>query len=183
MVSITNFKPGFEEVLAFFNRDIATLRTGRATPALIEQVTIEAYGTKSPLQHMASIGTPDARTLIVQPWDKGLLKDIERGISQADLNMNPIIEGDAIRISLPAMNEENRRAIVKLLNEKAEAARVKLRQLREKARTEITAACEAGDMGEDEKFSGHKHVEEMMKEYNERIKTSADEKEKEIMTL
>lgn len=183
MFDLNLYRPRFEEALEHFKNDIAGLRTGRATPALVNNCVIEAYGSKSPLVQLASVSVSDARTLTIQPWDKGILKDIERSLSLADLNCQPVIDGAIIRLSLPPMTEENRKMMVRQLRERAEGARVTLRQLRERVRTDVSTAFDDGSVAEDEKFKVQKHVDEMVKEYNDKISDLTDQKEQEIMTI
>ncbi len=183
MEQIHNTKQKLDECIAYFKNDIATLRTGRATPALVEHITVEAYGARTPLVHMASITAPDPRTIIIQPWDKALLKEVEKGIATSDLNIMPIIDGVLIRISLPQLTEENRKNLVKLLHQKAEACKVTLRQQREKTKSDIAKAEEEGSLSEDQKFKGQKQLDDMIKDYNDMVHAVAAEKEKEIMTI
>ncbi len=183
MEDIQSTKVKLDECIAYFKNDIATLRTGRATPSLVEHIQIEAYGARTPLIHMATITAPDPRTILIQPWDKSLLKDVEKGISLSDLHINPVIDGVLIRLSLPQLTEENRKNLVKLLHQKAEACKVTIRQQREKARSDVTRANDEGTLSEDQKFKMHKQLDEMVKEYNDQVHMIEAEKEKEIMTI
>lgn len=183
MDSITTTKQRLDECIAYFKNDIATLRTGRATPSLVEHITADAYGTRTPLIHMATITAPDPRTIIIQPWDKSLLKEVEKGIAVSDLHIAPVIDGVSVRLSLPQLTEENRKNLVKLLHQKAEACKVALRQQREKARSEIATAEEEGAVSEDQKFKFHKQLDDLIKEQNELVHRITEDKEKEIMTL
>ena len=173
----------FEESIRFFQDELTKLRTGRATPALVEHITVEAYGTKSPLIQLASITAPDPRTIIIQPWDKNIIRDVEKAISVSDINISPVVDGVAVRLSLPALNEENRRNLTKLLHQMAEACRVSLRQQREKIKTDIESHEEDGDITEDQKFKLQKKLDELIADYNAKIKELADKKEAEIMTI
>lgn len=173
----------FEEAIDFFRKDITSLRTGRATPSLVEHIMVEAYGAKSPLIQLASISISDARTLVIQPWDKSIVKDIEKSLMTADVNTTPVVDSTVIRLSLPALTEENRKDLVKILNHKAENARVSLRQQREKIRSVIAAQEKSGALSEDEKFQAQKELEEMVKQYTNKIKEIADHKESEIMSI
>src|SRR3989344_4651352 len=106
----------FEEAITFFQEQTHTLRTGRAVPSIVETILVNAYNTKSPLLQIASINTPDPRTILIQPWDKNVLKDIEKAITAAHINLTPIVDGAQIRISIPPLTEENRRSIVRRLH-------------------------------------------------------------------
>ncbi|MEK7584337.1 MAG: ribosome recycling factor [Patescibacteria group bacterium] len=173
----------FEEALTFFHEQTHTLRTGRAVPAIVENIMVSAYNAKSPLIQLASINTPDPRTILIQPWDKSVLKDIEKAIAAANINLTPIVDGSNIRLSIPPLTEENRKAIVRRLHEMAESSRVVIRQTREKIRADITKAEREEKIGEDEKFRDFKALDEIVKEYTSRVEEETTKKEKEIMTL
>ena len=173
----------FDEAINFFKQEISKLRTGRATPSLVEHVPVDAYGVRTPLLQLASITTSDARTLVVQPWDKGLVRDIEKALQAAELHTSPIVEGALIRLPLPALNEENRKALVKLLHQHGEACKVSIRQSREKIREHVTKQSEDGEVSEDIKFKQHKQLDELVKDYNTQISEIIEAKETEIMTL
>jgi ribosome recycling factor len=173
----------FQKAIEFLKNDIASLRTGRATPALVDTVMVEAYGSRQALQGLASISAPDARTLLIEPWDKSILKDIERGIQEAKLNINPIVTGQQIRISLPALTEEGRKSLVKLLGERMEHARKSIRNVRDEAKVAITKAEKDKLVSEDEKYRLLDGLDKVAAGFNERIKGIGEEKEKEIMTM
>ena len=183
MINLNEQRKALDEAVQYLKREITTLRTGRATPALVEQVSIEAYGTTMPLQHLATVTTPDARTIIIQPWDTNMLKEIEKGITAADLNLNPVVETSQIRLVLPPLTEENRRTLVKVLHEMAEACRVQIRRQREKIRDHIGRGQTEGTISEDQKFKLQKQLDEIIRQLNDDIKKLVDQKEIEIMTL
>jgi len=173
----------FENVLEYFKKEIANLRTGRANPSLLDSVMVEAYGAKSPIMAVGSISVSDAKSMTVVPWDKSVLKEIEKSIIEADLGVGVVNEGDKIRVSIPVMTEENRRDLVKKLNERMEKARVSLRQVREEVKDGIETAEENKEISEDDKFRFIKELDEEVRNYNDKIKAIRDEKEKEIMTI
>jgi len=170
-------------VVDFFKKDIANLRTGRANPAVLDGVFVEAYGTKTPLAGLASISVPEARSIVVIPWDKNILKEIEKAIVAADLGVSSANEGDKIRLTLPILTEENRRELVKKLNEKVEAARISLRQVRDEIKEAIEAAFKSKEISEDDKFRFFKELDEEINKKNEELKNLRDKKEAEIMTI
>ena len=176
-------KEEFHKAVEFFKKDIGALRTGRANTAVLEGVFAEAYGAKTPLVGLANISVADARSLIVSPWDKNVLKDIEKAILEADLGLGVVNEGDKIRLTIPAMTEENRKELVKKLNEKMEKARVSLRQVREEIKGEIEDAEDNKEIAEDDKFKFIKELDEEVRKFNDKIKDIRDEKEKDIMTI
>jgi ribosome recycling factor len=173
----------FDQAVEFLKGDIAGLRTGRANPTMVENIIVEAYGSNMQLVGIASISTPDARTIQVEPWDKGLVKSVEKGIIDSKLGFNPSVAGTVIRINIPPMTEENRKALVKVLGEKLENARKSVRAVRDEARGEITSAERDGEISEDEKYRFLEQLDKVAAGVNERIKNIGDEKEKEIMTV
>ncbi len=173
----------FEDAVGHFSEETAKIRTGRATPALVEHVLVDYYGTRSPLKQIASVSAPEARLLLVQPWDKGALVSIESAIRDADLGLNPSNDGQIIRLSVPALTEERRRDLVKSLNRIAEEARIAIRTIREDAWKEIQDVEKSGGMGEDDKFHGKDALQELVEAYNTRIEELRKKKEGEIMTV
>ena len=127
----------FVKVMDFFKKDISSLRTGRANPAMLDGIQVEAYGTRTLLAGVASINVPDARSLVITAWDKNVTKDIEKALVVANLGLNIVNEGDKIRAMISPLTEENRRGLVKRLNEKMEEARISLRQVRDEIKEEI----------------------------------------------
>lgn len=173
----------FQKVVDYLKNDINALRTGRASPAVLEGVVVEAYDTKTPLQGLAAITVPDARSLLIEPWDKAILKDIERAIIEAKLNLNPVVQGSQIRVPLPALTEESRKQLVKTLGEKLEHARKGVRNVRDEAKAEIQKAEKDKEISEDDKYRQLDQLDKMAAGANERIKNVGEEKEKEIMTI
>lgn len=180
---LSDFRPKFDQAIDFLKNDIASLRTGRANPSMIENVMVEAYETRTQLSGLAAITVPDARSLLVEPWDKSLLKAIEKGILEAKLGLNPVVQGQQIRIPLPALTEENRKNLVKTLGEKLEHARKSIRNVRDEAKNEITKAEKDKAIGEDDKYKLLDQLDKAAAGCNERIKNIGEEKEKEIMTM
>jgi len=176
-------KQQFEKVLEIIKKDITSLRTGRAAPRLVEAVKVECYGTKSDLMQLASITAPEPQTITIKPWDKNILKDIERALQSSDLNINPVVDSDLIRINFPSLTEESRKELVKILHKKLEEARVSLRSQREKTREEVITLEKEKNISEDEKFQALKDLEIITKEYNDKLKEVSDAKEKEIITI
>lgn len=180
---LNEFQPEFKKHIEHLKSEISVLRTGRAHPGLLDAVQVEAYDTLQPLASVASISVADARNLIVEPWDKSVLKAIETGIIKADLNLNPVVQGTQIRITLPAMTEESRKQLVKILGENIEDARKGVRQVRDEVKAEILKDEKEGQMSEDIKYKLLEGLDKVAAGMNERIKTIGDEKEKEIMTI
>lgn len=177
------YHESFKPVLDHLASELSTLRSGRATPALVEHVKVEAYGTITPLVELASITAPEPRLLVVSPWDKSIVKDIERALQAANLGMNPTVDGVVIRMSLPQLTEERRRELVKLLKAKLEDAKVSARNVREDILKKLRDQKTKGEVAEDKFFVLQKDLQKSVDEINEQIKQSGEDKEREIMTI
>ncbi len=165
------------------NKELSSLRVGRATPALVENVNVNYYNTPTPLIQLASINATDSKTLVIQPFDKNSIKDIEKSLSQSDIGTSPVVDGNIIRIILPQMTEERRVELVKLVGEKSEKCRVRIRQIREEFNKDLKKQKDAGDLSEDQFFSEQKEVQKTIDEAIEKVKTLESEKEEEIKTI
>lgn len=173
----------FIKTIDFFKKDIASLRTGRANPGILDGVQIEAYGSKALLNSLASVSVPEARSIVITPWDKNIVKDIEKGIISYNLGLGIVNEGDKVRLVVSQLTEENRRELVKKLNEKMEAGRVALRQIRDEIKETIEASFRDKTISEDDKFRFIKELDEEVGVQNEELKKIRDKKEEEIMTI
>lgn len=180
---ISSQKPEFEKVIQHFKKELNSLRIGRATPSLIENIQAESYGTPTPIVHLASIGVQDPKNMTVQPWDKGNTKPIEKALQEADLGANISIDGDIVRVSLPQMTEETRKEVIKKLNQKAEETKVSIRGKREKIKESIVSQEKNKEISEDDKFKALEELDDMVKKYGEEIKELSKKKEEEIMTI
>ncbi|MFA6417017.1 MAG: ribosome recycling factor [Patescibacteria group bacterium] len=173
----------FSNAIDFFKKEIATLRTGRANPAVLDGIQVEAYGVMNPLNTVANIAVSDARNILIAAWDKGVLKNIEKAIVDAGLGLGVVNEGDKIRLTVPALTEENRKDLVKKLNEKMEKTRIILRQVREAIKSTIEKVYDDKEMSEDDKFRFIKELDEFSARKNEELKDVRDRKEKDIMEI
>lgn len=173
----------FNKAIDFFKKEISTLRTGSANPSILENVLVSAYGAKTPLNGVASINVPDGHSITIAPWDKSIIKDIEKAIVEADLGLGVVNEGDKVRVTVPMMTEENRRDLVKKLNERMEAARISIRQTRDEIKSGIEDAEDEKEISEDDKFRYIKELDEEVGNKNDMLKTIRDKKEGEIMTI
>ncbi len=180
---IGQYQTNFESTIQHFREELQGIRTGRATPALVENIPVMAYNTLSKLKALASISVLDSRTLKVEPWDKTIVKDIEKAIVESPGGLNPQNEGGFLRIPLSALTEENRREFIKVLSQKSEASRIALRQIRDEIREKIVGSERDGEITEDDKYLYFKKLDETVNEYNQKIKEFAQEKEKDIMTI
>ena len=183
MSIVTDSSKEFDKKIEHFRTDIASLKTGRANPSVLDNVMVDAYGGKMPINQLGSIGVPESRCMLIQPWDKSVIKDIEKAIIEANLGFSPVNEGDKIRINLPLMTEESRKEIAKTLHKKIEDARISVRTVREEIKDEIMKAAEEKKFGEDEKFTLLEDLDKKVAEYNDKIKKIGEEKEEEIMTI
>jgi ribosome recycling factor len=170
-----------EKAVEAVAREFASVRTGKATPALLDTVRVEAYGTHVPLNQVATVTAPEPRLLVVQPWDKGLVGAVERAIRSADLGLNPATDGAVIRVPIPPLTEERRRELVKLLHKMAEEGRVSVRHARQVAKEALEKARREGELSEDDE---RRHLKELQKETDEhigRIDEMLKAKEKEVL--
>ncbi|HWH31156.1 MAG TPA: ribosome recycling factor [Egibacteraceae bacterium] len=163
--------------------ELSKIRTGRANPNLISDLPVEYYGTPTPLQQLAGISVPEPRMLLVSPFDKTALKEIERAINGSDLGLNPSNDGNVIRVVFPELTEERRRDFVKLAKERAEDGRVAIRNIRRHAKTELGKLAEAGDISEDDEHRADKRLQEVTDKYVGRVDEVLSHKEKELMEV
>lgn len=180
---LQNHSTQFTQAIAFFEKDIASLRTGRANPGILDGLEVEAYGSMMAINAVGNIAVSDGKSLTITPWDKTVLKDIEKAVTVADLGVGVVNEGDKIRLTVPSLTEENRKDLVKKLNTKLEEARIAVRQIRDEVKQTIEQAFDEKEMSEDDKFRYLKELDEAVAGYNENLKTIRDHKEKDIMTI
>lgn len=180
---IEKYQPEFSQAVSSLKDELATLRVGRANPLMVENILAEAYGAKTPLKQLASISVPEARTILIQPWDKSMGKEIEKAITLANIGISPVNEGSQIRLTIPPLTEESRKELTKSVGEKMEKTRIIIRQIRDKAREEIVKKERQKEITEDDKYDLQKKLDEVVREFNEQIKQTGEKKEKEIMTI
>ncbi len=183
MNTVKETRSRMDKALEAMRREFATVRTGKASPALLEHVKIDAYETQMPLEQLATISAPEPRLLVVQPWDKSLMGPIEKSIRSADLGLNPSNDGTVIHVPIPPLNEERRQELVKVLHKMAEEGRVSLRTARRAANDDIKAKMKDGDVSEDE---GHRLLDEVQKltdKYVEQIDALLKAKEAEVLEV
>ncbi|MEK7500662.1 MAG: ribosome recycling factor [Patescibacteria group bacterium] len=180
MSDISDFKTKLKESIGFLSGELAKVRSGRATPALVEDVVVDSYGAKTPLKGLASISTPDARTLVIEPWDKNALEAIAKAITQS-LGSQPVVDGIIIRVNLPPLTQERRLELIKSVAQKVEEARVKSRRLRDEAIKSLQLLEKDGRISEDAKFRQKEEIEKVMKEHMEGLEEMRKKKEQELM--
>lgn len=176
-------KNDLEKAVEHLIVEIGQIRTGRANPALVENIMVDYYGTKTPLKQVASINVPESKLLVIQPWDKDSLVNIESAIRDSDLGFNPNNDGQVIRINIPSLTEERRKELVKVLNQRTEEGKISVRNVREEAWKEIQEQEKEGKISEDDKFSGKDYLQKVIDEYNKKIEEIREKKEKEIITI
>lgn len=184
MVNILDVhKPEFTKVLDHLKTELSSLRTGRAHPSLVENIMVEAYGVKTPIRGLATITVIDPKTLVIEPWDKSVIKEIEKAIQLANIGVNPVNEGTKLRLSMPQLTEESRKELIKVLGQKLEQARISLRGIRDKIREEIVNAEKTKQITEDDKYRLQEELDKLVKEKNDQIKSIGEKKEQELMTI
>ncbi|SKC78748.1 ribosome recycling factor [Krasilnikoviella flava] len=163
--------------------DFAGIRTGRANAGMFSKITVDYYGAPTPLQQLASFNIPDARTVLISPFDKGSMTTIEKALRESDLGVNPSNDGNAIRIVMPALTEERRRDYVKMAKTKAEDARISVRNVRRKAKEELDRIVKDGEAGEDEVARAEKELESLTKKHVEAVDQLLAGKESELLEV
>lgn len=172
-----------EKTLESLRNELAGVRTGRANTGLIEGVKVDAYGSSMNLRDLATINVPDARLLVVQPWDQGLLSVIAKAIQNSGLGFSATEDSGVVRVNIPALTEERRRDFLKLVNEKSEAAKVAVRQIRRDSIEALDRMEKAKDISEDDNKRAQDRLQKLVDEANTQVTSSADTKAKEIMTV
>ncbi|SFI41195.1 ribosome recycling factor [Selenomonas ruminantium] len=164
-------------------REFATLRAGRATPSLLDKVTVGYYGAPTPVNQIAKVSVPEPRMIIIQPYEKSILHDIEVAIMKSDLGLSPNSDGTAIRLAIPALTQERRQELVKSVNKKAEEAKVAIRNVRRDGNDAIKKLEKAKEITEDDSKRGQESMQKLVDKYIKLVDTTKDAKEKEVMEV
>ncbi|MTH52773.1 ribosome recycling factor [Bacillus mangrovi] len=180
---ITQAKDRMEKAVSAFQRELATVRAGRASASLLDKVTVDYYGAPTPVNQLASVNAPEARMLVITPYDKSALGDIEKAIQKADLGLNPSNDGTIVRITIPPLTEERRRDLGKLVKKYAEEAKVGVRNIRRDANDDLKKAEKNGEITEDELRGHSDSVQKLTDEYIGKLDQIAKDKDKEIMEV
>ncbi|WP_374718424.1 ribosome recycling factor [Parageobacillus toebii] len=180
---INTAKEKMDKAVQAFTRELATIRAGRANPSLLEKVTVDYYGMPTPIIQLASISVPEARLLVIQPYDKSVIKDIEKAILSSDLGLTPSNDGSVIRITIPPLTEERRRELVKLVKKYSEDAKVAVRNIRRDANDELKKLEKNGEITEDELRGYTDDIQKLTDDHIAKIDTITKEKEKEVMEV
>lgn len=177
---IDALKKELNGVLEFLKNDLNQIRSGRASPALVENVKVDAYGTKMNLKEVASIMVPDPKTLLIQIWDKGLINSVAKAIEESHLGLTPNVEGHNIKLVLPPLVEERRRELLKFLHEKLENSRIRIRRERDKVWDKVQDLAREKKISEDDKFRAKDELQKVVDEYNKKVKEMGEGKEREL---
>ena len=164
-------------------REFATLRAGRATPSLLDKVTVDYYGAPTPVNQIAKVSVPEPRMIIIQPYEKSILHDIEVAIMKSDLGLSPNSDGTAIRLAIPALTQERRQELVKSVNKKAEEAKVAIRNVRRDGNDAIKKLEKAKEITEDDSKRGQESMQKLVDKYIKLVDTTKDAKENEVMEV
>lgn len=180
---IKELRDGIEKALEALRRDLSRVRTGRAHPSMLDPVKVDYYGTPTPVAQMATVSVPEPRLLVVKPWEKGQAKHIDKAIRESNLGLNPQVDGEVIRIPIPALTEERRKEMVKLAKKNGEDCKVAVRKHRRDANEMLDTLQKDGDVSEDDADRSKKKVEEIVAEGVKHIDEVIAHKEKEILEV
>lgn len=172
-----------QKALEVLRREFASLRAGRANPAMLERVMVDYYGTPTPINQVGNIGVPEPRLLVVQPWDKSLIPAVEKAILKSDLGVTPSSDGNVVRIAIPQLTQERRKELAKVIKKKAEESRVAVRNIRRDANDRLKAMEKKGEISEDESRRQQDALQKLTDNYIKLIDKTAEAKEQEIMEV
>ncbi len=178
---INKIKPELDKVFSFLERELAKIRTGRATPSLVEDVVVDCFGQRFPLKQLAAISIPEPKQILIQPWDKSYMEGIVKSLEKTGTGANPIVDKDVVRINLPPLSEEYRKNLLRLISEKQEEARKTMRHWRDDVWEEVQNKFREGKVREDDKFRAKDELQDLIDEYGEKIEKIGEKKKKEIM--
>lgn len=176
-------KARMQKTVDVYREDLQTIRAGRANPALLDKISVEYYGQRSPLNQVAGISVPEPRMLLIQPWDKALLPEIEKEIQVSDLGINPSNDGKVIRLVIPALTEERRKELVKIVEKNGEEAKVAIRNIRREIIDEIKKMEKNKEISEDDRFRSEDEIQEITDKYIREVDKVTESKEEELMEI
>ena len=182
-MNLDKFEEKMMKSVSVYEENLAEIRAGRANPAILNKITIDYYGTPTPINQVAGISVPEARLIVIQPWDASILKEIEKEILKSDIGINPSNDGKVIRLAFPELNEERRKEIVKDIRKMAEEAKVAIRSIRRDAIDEAKAMQKNSEISEDELKSSEDSIQKLTDKYVDEIDNILEKKEKEIMSV
>ena len=179
--NFSQLKTNLEKIKNNFKNDASALRAGRATPDLVSKILIDCYNSKMPLEQLAAINIEDAKTIRVQPWDKNVLVNIEQGIRNSEIGLQPIVDKETLRVILPELTSERRKQLLKILKEKLEKARIDAKLEREEIWRDIQLHEKRGDLSEDEKFKAKDELQKIIDKINNELEEISAKKEKDLV--
>ncbi|MGB2924173.1 MAG: ribosome recycling factor [Limnothrix sp.] len=182
-MQLDELRDNMKKTIEATQRSFNSLRTGRASAALLDRITVEYYGAETPLKSLASITTPDSSTIMIQPFDRGSVSDVERAISMSDLGLTPNNDGTIVRLNIPALTKERRKELVKTASKLAEEGKVAIRNIRRDAIDDVRKQEKSSDLSEDESRGLQDEIQEVTDEFTKRVDDLLKIKEKEIMTV
>ncbi|TSC76939.1 MAG: ribosome recycling factor [Parcubacteria group bacterium Gr01-1014_31] len=180
---VEQHRPEFDAVIEAAKAELGAIRTGRANPMMVEHVQVEAYGARTPLKQLASVTVPEPSCVLIEPWDKGIVKDVERALVEARLGLTPSNEGNVIRLRVPPLTSETRAELVRVVSGKAEQLKTRLRGIRDAVREAVGKAEKAKEITQDDRYQIFEAVDKLTKEYTEKLKGMGDRKTDEINTI
>ncbi|WP_053366196.1 ribosome recycling factor [Bacillus sp. FJAT-27245] len=180
---INNAKEKMAKAIQAYTRELASIRAGRASASLLDRITVDYYGAPTPVNQLAGISTPEARLLVIQPYDKSILNDIEKAILKSDLGLNPSNDGSLIRIAIPQLTEERRKELVKVVKKESEDAKVAIRNIRRDANDDLKKLEKNGEITEDDLRGYSDDIQKMTDDHINKIDQITKDKEKEIMEV
>jgi ribosome recycling factor len=172
-----------EEIVAWLKSEATSIRTGRANPDMVTDIMIDYMGTPLRIKEVAAVSTPDPRSIVIQPWDRGALAAIEKGIRESPLQLSPVVDGVVVRLTVPSLTQERRAEYIKLLGAKTEEARIRVRHLREDMLKKVQAAVKEKLAREDDVHRAKERLQKLVDEYNGKLGEIADKKEAELMSV
>lgn len=178
---INKIRPELDKTIKFLEGELMKIRTSRVSPSLVEDIEVNCFGSNYSLKQLGAISCPQPNQIVIQPWDKSYIEPIEKAISQSGLGMSAVVDKNVIRLNLPLLTEEYRQTLIRNLNEKGEQTRKTIRHWRELAWDEIQEGFKEKKITEDDKFRGKDELQELVDQYNEKIKELVDRKKKEII--
>jgi ribosome recycling factor len=181
--ALNAIEPKMQRAVEAMERDFSGVRTGRASTALVERITVDYYGAQTPLNQVAGISTPDPHLIVIQPWDRSVLSAIEKAITKSDIGLTPNVDGTVVRLNVPPLTEERRKEMVKQVRRRTEQARVEVRNHRREAADQLKKAMRDGDLSEDEERRELDGLQRLTDSYIEAIDARADRKEAEILEV
>ncbi len=182
-MELQDLEERMKKTIDVFNQNLSEIRAGRANPTILNKISVEYYGTPTPINQVAGISVPEARTIVIQPWDASVLKDIEKAILASDIGLNPNNDGKVIRLNFPELTEERRKEIAKDIRKIAEDSRVAIRSIRRDGMEDAKIKCKNSEITEDEKANLEDKIQKLTDKYVAEVDKMLENKEKEIMSI